>query len=56
MDRKKGGKQVKSSDAYEKGLTQPTNPDQMPVRPIDMVNRGAYPQVLSAIRKLFGYE
>jgi hypothetical protein len=54
--RKKGGKKVNPNDAYDKGLNEPKNPEQMPVRPIDMVNRGAYPQVLSAIRKLFGYE
>ena len=54
--RKKGGKKVNPNDAYEKGLNEPNNPDQMPVRPIDMPNQGAYPQVLSAIRKLFGYE
>lgn len=54
--RKRGGKQVNPNDAYEKGLLEPTNPNEMPVRPIDMPNKGAYPSVLSGIRKLFGYE
>lgn len=46
--RKKSGKEVKPNDAYEKGLDQPKNPNEMPVRPIDMPNRGG---ILSKIFK-----
>ena len=51
--RKKSGKKVDSEAAYDKGLTEPNNPNEMPVRPVDMPNRGG---MLSKIRKTFGYE
>ena len=51
--RKKNGKKVSSEVAYDKGLTEPNNPNEMPVRPIDMPNNGG---MLSKIRKTFGYE
>ena len=51
--RKKSGKKVDSEAAYDKGLNEPKNPNEMPVRPIDMPNRGG---MLSKIRKTFGYE
>lgn len=40
--KKKGGKQVDSNDAYEKGLKQPNNPSEMGERMIDRADRGAY--------------
>ena len=51
--RKKSGKKVNSEVAYDKGLTEPNNPNEMPIRPIDMPNNGG---MLSKIRKTFGYE
>ena len=54
--RKKGGKEVSPDKAYQSGLDKPTNPTEMPVRPIDMPNGGAYPSLLSRIRKIVGYE
>ena len=53
--KQKGGK-VNPDDAYNKGLDQPKNPTETPIRPIDMPNNGAYPSVLSKIRKILGYE
>jgi hypothetical protein len=40
--KKKGGKQVDSNDAYEKGLKQPNNPSEMGERMIDRADNGAY--------------
>jgi len=51
--RKSNGNKVNPEKAYEKGLGQPNNPSEMPVRPIDMPNRGG---ILSKIRKGLGYE
>lgn len=51
--RKKGGKSVSPSEAYKKGLTKPTNPNEVDIRPTDMPNGGAFPS-LSSIKKLFG--
>ena len=53
---KQSGKKVNPDDAYNKGLNQPKNPNELPVRPIDMIDRGGYPSVLSQIRKILGYE
>ena len=38
--RKKSGREVNPEDAYDKGLNEPNNPNEMPIRPIDMPNRG----------------
>jgi len=38
--RKKSGRKVNADDAYEKGLSEPNNPNEMPIRQIDMPNRG----------------
>ena len=51
--RKKSGRKVDPSKAYEKGLDKPSNPNEMPIRPIDMPNRGG---ILSEIKKLFKNE
>lgn len=51
--KKKGGSKVTPSDAYKKGLDKPTNPSETTIRPTDMPNGGAYPN-LSSIKKLFG--
>jgi len=51
--RKSNGNKVNPEKAYEKGLGQPNNPSEMPIRPIDMPNRGG---ILSKIRKGLGYE
>jgi hypothetical protein len=53
---KQKGKRVNPEDAYDKGLQKPNNPVETPIKPIDMPNNGAYPSVLSKIRKLFSYE
>ena len=50
--RKKSGKQVEPSEAYKDGLDKPNLPKEFGIRPIDMVDRGAYPSVLSKIKKL----
>ena len=50
--RKKSGKKVSPNDAYEKGLKEPKNPNEMEVRPTDMPNGGAYP-ILNKIKKMF---
>ena len=51
--RKSNGNKVNPNKAYEKGLGKPSNPSEMPIRPIDMPNNGG---VLSKIRKVLGYE
>jgi hypothetical protein len=51
--RKKGGKEVNPSDAYDNGLNQPNNPSETPIRPIDMIDRGAFPSFMSKIKKTF---
>ena len=35
--------QVSEDEALSEGYTAPNNPEQLPVRPVDMPNRGAYP-------------
>lgn len=44
-----------NSRVGEDNIEPVNNPQEVPVRPIDMPNRGAYPS-LSKIRKIFGYE
>ena len=51
--KKKGGKEVNPSDAYDSGLNQPKNPEEAPIRPIDMPNKGAFPSLMSKIKKTF---
>ena len=51
--KKKGGKEVNPSDAYDSGLNQPKNPQEAPIRPIDMIDRGAFPSLMSKIKKTF---
>tara|TARA_R110001606_G_scaffold1292_2_gene4856 strand:- start:62 stop:1828 length:1767 start_codon:yes stop_codon:yes gene_type:complete len=36
--------EVEASDAVQDGFNEPTNPKEVPVRPTDMPNRGAYPK------------
>jgi len=36
--------EVEASDAVKDGFNEPTNPKEVPVRPTDMPNRGAYPK------------
>lgn len=50
--RKKSGERIDEGKAYEKGLKQPSNPNEMTIRPTDMPNGGAYP-ILAKLKKLF---
>jgi hypothetical protein len=34
---------VSEDDAQQDGYVSPNNPDEVPIRPIDMPNNGAYP-------------
>jgi len=52
--KKSSGKKVNSDDAYGKGLKEPNNPSEMGERMIDRADNGAYPSVLSRIRKILG--
>ena len=52
--KKSSGRKVNSDDAYEKGLKEPNNPSEMGERMVDRVDKGAYPSVLSRIRKILG--
>tara|TARA_R110000782_G_scaffold252203_1_gene339938 strand:- start:27 stop:1778 length:1752 start_codon:yes stop_codon:yes gene_type:complete len=52
--KKSSGRKVNSDDAYEKGLKEPKNPSEMDERMIDRTDNGAYPSVLSRIRKILG--
>ena len=36
--------EVEASDAVQDGFNEPNNPKEVPVRPVDMPNRGAYPK------------
>ena len=36
--------EVEASDAVKDGFKEPTNPKEVPIRPTDMPNRGAYPK------------
>ncbi len=54
--KKSSGKLVNNQDAFDDGLEKPNNPPEFGTAPIDMPNRGAYPSVLSRIKKLIGYE
>ena len=48
----KGDKRVDPNSAYEKGLKEPNNPSEMEERMIDRADKGAYPSVLSRIKKI----
>jgi hypothetical protein len=50
--KKKDGKKVDDTKAFGDGLNEPKNPTETVVRPIDMPKNGAYPSVLSRIKKL----
>ena len=52
--KKSSGRKVDSDDAYGKGLKEPKNPSEMEERMIDRADNGAYPSVLSRIRKILG--
>jgi len=52
--KKSSGRKVDSDDAYGKGLKEPNNPSEMEERMIDRADNGAYPSVLSRIRKILG--
>ena len=54
--RKKSGRRVDEDKAFEDGLKQPKNPAEMTERMIDRVDKGAYRNVLSQIKKIIGYE
>ena len=50
--KKSSGKKVNSEDAYGKGLKEPVNPSEMGESMISRGDKGAYPSVLSRIRKI----
>ena len=50
--KKSSGKKVNSEDAYGKGLKEPVNPSEMGESMISRADKGAYPSVLSRIRKI----
>ena len=52
--KKSTGKKVEPDTAYDKGLNQPNNPSEMEESMISRADRGAYPSVLSRIRKILG--
>ena len=52
--KKSSNRKVNSDDAYKKGLKEPKNPSEMEERMIDRADNGAYPSVLSRIRKILG--
>ena len=52
--KKSSGKKVNSDTAYEKGLDKPTNPSEMGESMISRPDKGAYPSILSKIRKIIG--
>ena len=52
--KKSTGKKVEPNTAYDKGLNQPNNPSEMEESMISRADRGAYPSVLSRIRKILG--
>ena len=52
--KKSSGKKVNPDTAYDKGLKQPTNPSEMEESMVSRADKGAYPSVLSRIRKILG--
>ena len=52
--KKSTGKRVEPDTAYDKGLNQPNNPSEMEESMISRTDKGAYPSVLSRIRKILG--
>jgi len=52
--KKSSGKKVNEDTAYGKGLDKPTNPSEITERMIDRADKGAYPSVLSRIKKIIG--
>ena len=52
--KKSSGKKVNPDTAYDKGLKQPTNPSEMEESMVSRADKGAYPSVLSKIRKILG--
>ena len=52
--KKSSGKKVNEDTAYGKGLDQPNNPVEITERMIDRPDKGAYPSVLSRIKKIIG--
>ena len=52
--KKSSGKKVNSEEAYNKGLKEPVNPAEMGESMISRGDKGAYPGVLSKIRKILG--
>jgi len=52
--KKSSGKKVNEDVAYGKGLDKPKNPTEITERMIDRPDKGAYPSVLSRIKKIIG--
>ena len=52
--KKSSGKKVSSEEAYDKGLKEPNNPSEMEESMVSRGDKGAYPSVLSKIRKILG--
>ena len=52
--KKSSGKKVNEDTAYGKGLDKPQNPVEITERMIDRPDKGAYPSVLSRIKKIIG--
>jgi hypothetical protein len=52
--KKSTGKKVEPDTAYDKGLNQPNNPSEMGESMVSRGDKGAYPSVLSRIRKILG--
>ena len=52
--KKSSGRKVNSEEAYNKGLKEPVNPSEMGESMISRGDKGAYPSVLSRIRKILG--
>jgi hypothetical protein len=52
--KKSSGKKVSPDDAYDKGLKEPKNPSEMEESMVSRGDKGAYPNVLSRIRKILG--
>ena len=52
--KKSSGKKVNEDVAYDKGLDKPNNPTEITERMIDRTDKGAYPGVLSRIKKIIG--
>jgi len=52
--KKSSGRRVDSEDAYDNGLIEPINPAEMEESMASRADKGAYPSVLSRIRKILG--